>query len=276
MSLTDTPFPRQLKRDGLKTRPKPRFATSRVVSALILREMSTTYGRSPGGYVWAVLEPVAGIALLTLVFSFLFRAPPLGMNFPLFYASGLVPLLMYMDISAKLATSIRFSRPLLMYPRVTLADAFLARAILASITQILVAAIVFMGILLAFESRTTVDLPKLVRGLSMAIELAIGVGILNCYLFQRFPVWERVWAILNRPMFLISCVLFLFDDVPEPFKSWLWFNPIVHIVGQVRSGIYPYYDAFYVAPFYVSGFALVTACVGLLLLRRHYLYLLNN
>ena len=27
--------------------------------------MGTTYGRSPGGYLWAILEPVAGIALLS-------------------------------------------------------------------------------------------------------------------------------------------------------------------------------------------------------------------
>ena len=36
----------------------PRVQTFRTISALIMREMQTTYGRSPGGYLWAVLEPV--------------------------------------------------------------------------------------------------------------------------------------------------------------------------------------------------------------------------
>ncbi|MDJ0823602.1 MAG: sugar ABC transporter permease, partial [Paracoccaceae bacterium] len=34
-----------------------RFATARAVMALMLREMSTSFGRSPGGYLWAILEP---------------------------------------------------------------------------------------------------------------------------------------------------------------------------------------------------------------------------
>ena len=39
------------------------FASLRCVIALMLREMATTYGRSPGGYLWVMLEPIAGIAL---------------------------------------------------------------------------------------------------------------------------------------------------------------------------------------------------------------------
>ena len=48
--------------------PRRRLASARAIGALILREMSSSYGRSPGAYVWAILEPVAGIALLSLVF----------------------------------------------------------------------------------------------------------------------------------------------------------------------------------------------------------------
>ena len=36
----------------------PRFRALRTITALILREMGSTYGMSPGGYVWAVLQPV--------------------------------------------------------------------------------------------------------------------------------------------------------------------------------------------------------------------------
>ena len=39
-----------LPADGMRAR---RFRSARAVVALMLREMATTYGRSPGGYVWA-------------------------------------------------------------------------------------------------------------------------------------------------------------------------------------------------------------------------------
>ena len=52
-----------------------RSSTPRTLVALVMREMSTTYGRSALGYLWAILEPVAGIMLLTAIFSLAFRAP---------------------------------------------------------------------------------------------------------------------------------------------------------------------------------------------------------
>ena len=76
---------------------------ARTVVALILREMATTYGRSAGGYIWAILEPVLGVALLSAVFSMALQHPGLGTNFPLFYATGFLPFAMFNDVANKVA-----------------------------------------------------------------------------------------------------------------------------------------------------------------------------
>ena len=65
------------------------FPTLRAISALILREMATAHGRIRGGYLWAVAEPVAAVALLVLVFSVAFEQPPLGRCFT---PAGICPL----------------------------------------------------------------------------------------------------------------------------------------------------------------------------------------
>lgn len=41
-----------------------------AVAALVLREMSTRYARTPGGYLWAIPEPLGLIVILGLVFYF--------------------------------------------------------------------------------------------------------------------------------------------------------------------------------------------------------------
>lgn len=240
----------------------------RTVAALVLREMSTTYGRSPGGYIWAVLEPTLGIALLTAIFSIGFRTPSLGVSFPLFYATGMIPFLMFNDIANKLALALQFSRALLEYPRVTFVDALLARLILNTMTHLLVAYILFTGIIVLFDTRTVLHFPSIFMGFAMAFSLGVGVGVLNCYLSTRFSVWQRAWAIGTRPLFLISCIFFIFDTIPQPYKDYLWWNPLVHVVGMMRRGFYPYYDANYVSLTYVFGVSLVTMAIGLLLLRR--------
>ena len=84
------------------------FSGTRVVIALMLREMATTYGRSPGGYVWTIVEPVAGIGLMTVVFSFIVHAPVLGSSFSLFYATGFLPFVAYLTITNRVGGAIRY------------------------------------------------------------------------------------------------------------------------------------------------------------------------
>ena len=243
--------------------------TLRTVSALILREMSVTYGRSPGGYLWAVLEPALGIFLLTFIFSLAFRAPPLGANFPLFYATGLVPFLFYSEVSNKLAQSLKFSRQLLAYPAVTFVDAIAARLVLNTLTLLMVGYLIFSGILILFDTRTVLDPAALALGYAMAIVLALGVGTMNCVLVSLFPVWGQIWSILTRPLFIISCIFFLYESVPEPWRSILWWNPLIHLVGQMRHAFYPTYDAVYVSPVYVFGLSLFLLASGLVFLTRY-------
>lgn len=244
--------------------------------ALMLREMATSYGRSPGGYIWAILEPVAGIALLSAIFSAVFNNPPLGISFPVFYATGMLPFMMFTDIQGKIATSLMYSKQLLTYPTVTFVDAILARFFLNMITQLLVAYIIYSLCLMIFETRVTLDLPVLFLGFVLAAFLGLGIGTLNAYLFTRFQVMQRVWSILMRPMFIISGIFILFETVPQPYQDWLWYNPLVHIIGLIRSGFYGTYNASYVSVPYLLGISLGCLAMGLLLLRRHHQDLLSN
>jgi capsular polysaccharide transport system permease protein len=248
----------------------PRFATLRTVTALILREMASTYGRRPGGYLWAVLEPVGGIAAITILFSLFLRTPPLGTNFAMFYATGLLPFLMFTNINAKLATALNYSRQLLAYPRVTIADALIARIVLHAVTQVIVTIVALGAILLLFDTGTTFVIDKIVIAGLMAVGLGTGWGILNCLLVSVVPFWQGVWSVLTRPLLLISGVIFVFHTIPMPFRDWLWYNPLIQVVGMMRAGFYPNYDASYVSVTYVAAVSLIPAVLGMLFLRRYY------
>lgn len=264
LSTPDLPAPQRPRaRPGV-----PRFATLRTIAALVLREMSTTYGRSPGGYAWAVLEPAAGIALLTAIFSVAFNSPPLGVNFAIFYATGMLPFILFTDLSAKVGQAMNYSRQLLSYPRVTFLDAILARFALNLMTQILVGYIVLGSILMLTETRVVMNGPVIARCYGLAALLALGVGTFNCFMMLRFDIYQRFWSILMRPLFLLSCVFFLFDTIPHPYQDWLWYNPLVHLVGMMRHGFYPNYEAPYVSELYVLLVSLGMLVLGLMLLRR--------
>lgn len=242
----------------------------RTVSALILREMSGTYGRSPGGYIWALAEPILGIVLLSLIFSIAVRNPLLGTNFAMFYASGLLPFLMVMDLSTKVSQAINYSKQLLAYPRVTLIDAVLARYILNLLTQLLVNYIVFSAIISFWDTRTTFEVDRILMAYAMAAALGLGIGVFNCFLMSLYPIWQRAYNIMTRPLFLMSGVIFIYEIVPNPYREWLWYNPLMHVTGELRGAFYNSYDATYVSPMYVFALSGVLGAFGLLFLWRYH------
>jgi capsular polysaccharide transport system permease protein len=247
----------------------PRFRRLRVVAALVVREMGTRFGRSTGGYFWALAEPLGGILLLAVAFSLALRSPPIGTSFMLFYATGMIPFSMFRTMSSGVAAAIISNRGLLTYPVVTTLDAVLAKFVLNFMTIALVAAILFSGIILGLGLHVNLDLAAVALAIGMAAALGLGIGTLNCVLFGFFPTWKNLWSVLNRPLFIISGIFFTYEMVPPAFQAVLWWNPIVHIIGVMRAGFYGTYDARYVSYPYVLGIGLVTFVVGAYLLRRH-------
>ena len=247
-----------------------RRSTIRAIGALVLREMTTTYGKSPGGFLWAIVEPVAAIALLSFAFSLIFVAPPLGRHFALFYATGFLPFFLLLDVSQKVGSALRFSRPLLGFAGVTWVDALCGRLVLNLLLHLAVAVLVIGGLFYLADGAPRSAATGMALAYSMAAALALAVGIANAYVTGAFPVWERLWAILMRPMFIVSGVIFLFEDVPKPLQSWLEWNPLFHVTGAMRTAMYPTYEPHYLSPVYVFGLALAVALIGASMLHRYH------
>ena len=252
------------------------FRTGRAIAALMLREMATRYGRSPGGYLWALLEPLGAIAILSIGFSLLLRSPSLGNSFLLFYATGFMPFVLFQDVSNHVGRSVNFSRALLHFPVVTWVDAVGARFVLNSLTGVLVAAILLGAITTFTETRVTIDLMPILLSLGLAILLAGGVGVLNCAIIGLVPVWMQVWSIATRPLFIISGVFFLYEDMPATVQAILWWNPILHVTGIMREGFYATYEASYTSPLFAALTGLVTLFFGEVLMGRYHRDILQN
>ena len=248
----------------------------RTITALVMREMSTRYGRSPGGYLWAILDPLGMIVLMGVGFSLLMHKPPIGSSFLLFMATGMMPFNMFNGISGVMARALMFSKPLLMYPGVTWGDALLARLILNAMTGLLVAWMIMTGVVIWEGVRIIVDIRAIALSMGLAILLGAGIGCLNCYLFMAFPVWEHAWSILTRPLFMVSGIFFLVDAMPMGVRDMLWYNPVAHLIVLMREGFHDSYQGSFASPLYVLAVSLVPLLVGLLLLWRHHLDLLNT
>jgi len=159
---------------------------------------------------------------------------------------------------------------------VTYIDTILSRFLLNLLTHLVVFIIVMGGIILFYDLNIALNMPAIAQAFGMAAALALGIGSLNCYLSSTFPLWERIWSIVNRPLFLVSGVFFLVDNMTETYRNLLLLNPLAHMISQMRAGFYMTYDARLVSPTYVYAIAIGCLFFGLLLLNRYHRDILNE
>ncbi len=210
----------------------------RVVSALILREMLTRYGRSGLGYLWALLEPLMMVGVFYAAFLALGRQSHAGMELIPFLSTGIVTFMAIRGTVRSLANAIESNRGLLTYPHVSPLDTLIARAILETVTFVVVFSIIVGGAYLLDQAPIPHDLFGVLIAVFAAMALAFSWGGLEWALTMIWPAFEKLTRPLWRLMLWTSCVFYTLNDMPSTARVFLEYNPIVHAIELLRSAFF--------------------------------------
>jgi len=214
----------------------------RVVAALLIREMATRFGSKPGGYVWAILDPAAYIIFLTVIFGAISHKPALGTSFPLFFATGYICFQFYTAVVTYVNGAVKSNKALLSYPNVAPVDPVFARFLLQLGTTSAVAVLILGTISLFLKTPLVLDWLAIIEAAALACLIGLGAALFNNVIFPRLPIYEQIFGILNRPLFMVSGVFFLPELIPPPYRDMLLINPLCHALMRFRSGFYSEYD----------------------------------
>ena len=228
----------------------------RTLFALILREARTRHGRSRIGYAWAVLEPIAIVAMISALFSGVIGNHAPSLDIGIFYALGVVQFQFFRHASHFVGLSIEGNTALLNYPTVHEVDTALARLLLDGATYVLITCGTLAFVILAFHTDGPAHPEWMFLSFGGLALLAFGIG-LNLAAFQRrYEMAMHVWGLITTPLFFISALLFSLGALPTPLREILLWNPVAHGVEGFRSGWYPDYGAYVDLPYlYFCGLA---------------------
>lgn len=240
-----------------------------VIRALILREARTRYVRNRIGYAWAILEPSTHILIWFGIISLLNRGayvhdmPPL-----LFIATGLIPLFMFRNVASFVTSATNANKGLMAFPLVKDVDAMVSRFFLESAAIILVAILIFGGVVFFEVAEPPRDLLALIAVSFSLLFLGFGWGVLFSGLRALFPFFDHVDSIIGRILYFTSGIFFVYETMPSQLQEWMWWNPALHGTELFRTG----WSYTYTTPmgdiWYILGFGLVCLYLGLLLLPR--------
>ena len=236
---------------------------ARVLVSLVLRETRATFGTSVFGYLWAIITPTMGIALLVFIFSLAGRQPPFGSSLALFFATGIFALQLFNELSGKLMTVFDANRALLTYPIIKDVDTLLARALLVAATYTLIMAIFYAGLITVGLASLPARLEHVILAFLATWFLGFGFGTLNAVIASLWDTWKQIEKILTRPLFFVSGVFYVPSQLPPPAREILQWNPVLHLVEWFRHGFYPNYNSMILDMWYPVGVGAAMLLVGL-------------
>jgi capsular polysaccharide transport system permease protein len=249
---------------------------SRVIFALMLRDIRTRFFGHGLGYLIMIAWPLSHIAILLSIFSLTQRTTPYGDNMVVFFATGVVPFIIFSYMSRFIMYSLVLNAPLLAFPAVKVLDILLARALLELLASALMTAI-FIAILwlcnIDFWPR---DPLEALYALGACALLGFGFGIINGVIAMAMRGWMMAYGLAIIVFYITSGILFVPDRLPTVAAELLAYNPVLQCIEWLRSAYYDDYGSFLMDKSYAIGCAVVATFSGLLLERLVRGRLLHN
>lgn len=242
-----------------------------VISALMLRDARTRFGRSYWGYILAVLWPLTHLVVMTLLFTFIRRSAPIfGDNNAVFVATGVAPYILAMYPSRTTSTAVDAHKAVLMFSIIRPLDLMMARASVETLGAFLV--ITIFSIIFYFFDKEIVpkDYMQASEAIFATIFLSISFGLFSSIIIAIFNFWQTGHAILLVVIYLSSGIFFPIESTGESMQTILSFNPLAHCVEWLRSAYYPGYGERFISKSYVlwsGALFLFAALLGERLLR---------
>jgi len=238
-----------------------------VIFACFIRELNSRFGRLQFGYFWALAEPIMYILISSLVRGRFTGAPHAGLHTMVFFASGVLPFLLFRNIVNGSVSVIESNMSLFNYQRVKPIDVYIARILVDFMMKVAIAAILFTGFYIAGIKTSFNSVLMTVAALGTLLLFAFGLGLIALMIGPLWPDSKKVVHSINRPMMFVSGVFFAANSIPSHLRGWALYNPLVHVFELLRGALFTDYTSHEGSWTYLLSWTVGSLLVGLVVYR---------
>jgi len=238
---------------------------SQLVRNLTVKEFKLRYRNSILGFFWSLLNPLAMMIILTLVFSTLIKFG--SENYPIFLLPALLAWRFFSISTSMSLFSIIGNSPLVTkvyFPRWLLVFSSCLANLVGSSLEFAVSfpILVFLGMKLTY---LILLLPII---LSIEFLLIVGMSLSLAALNVFYRDIHQIWDLVLQAGFFLTPIIYGISLIPDRYLFLYSLNPMTRIIESIRSILYysslPTYEDF-ILPL-LGG--LLMLLVGYLIFRR--------
>lgn len=222
----------------------------RVIWALLMRELSTRYGRHNIGFLWLMGEPLVFAGSVTLMWSLIKPEFEHGVRVVPFVVTGYMSLILSRHMITHGMNCVKANVDLLYHRQVTVTHLFISRLLLEFIGVTFAFFVIFGALQLLGQMSPPKNLPLFYAGWGILAWMGVGLALLFGALAEIFEFMERIVGVITYVMVPLSGAFYFAAWVPAQFRRFVLLLPFIHPVEMIRAGFFgefvtTYYDVAY-------------------------------
>lgn len=230
---------------------------SRVIGALVMREMTTRYGRQGLGFAWVIGEPLVFCFGVLILWTATKPAYEHGIRLGPFVMTGYMCLILIRHFISLLSSAVQANLGLMYHRQIAPLHLLFSRALL----ELGGATTAFMIVYAVLLSLNQVSLPDdyllLYGGWLTLAWTALGFALVLTGMAMRYELMERLLPVISYVLIPISGAFYMVAWMPPSAREYIMWIPFVHGIEMVRAGVF----GEFVPTYYNLDYALLSGAI---------------
>jgi len=241
---------------------------TRVIHALMIRELLTRFGRENIGFLWIMVEPLLFAGLVGIVWRLMKGPEEHGISIIAFVVTGYIPITLFRHGVARSVSAFTANGALLYHRQIKVLDFIVVRFIIEVIGGMM-AYLFIATILIAFdEFPVPQDIGLFLAGWGLYAMVCFSLCLIIAPVSEISEALEKFVPVTTYVMIPFSGLFTMASWLTPNLREYLLLSPFVNGMEMMRKGIWGDSITAYYNIWNPIAFSVVCAAIGLSLCRR--------
>ena len=220
----------------------------RVVTALMIRELTTRFGRENIGFLWIMVEPLLFGGLVSVVWSVMKGPEEHGVGIVAFVITGYLPLTLFRHAVSRSVSVFQVNSSLMYHRQIHILDFIFVRVLIEMIGTLMAFLFVGLGLMYFDLFPVPADLGLFVAGFLLYSLFTLSICLVIAPASEMSTALEKFVPVSTYIMIPFSGTFTMVSWLTPAARDALLWSPPVNAMEMMRAGVFgdeihAYYDA---------------------------------
>lgn len=240
----------------------------RVIHALMIRELTTRFGRENIGFLWIMVEPLLFAGLVGAIWRLSKGPEEHGMSIVAFVVSGYIPITLFRHGVSRSVAVLTVNSSLLYHRQIKIIDFIIVRFVIELLGSMMAYTFIASVMVAFHEFPIPDDIGLFLSGWLLYALFSFSLCLVIAPLSEISEVLEKFIPVTTYIMIPFSGLFYMVSWMHPQIREYILWSPFVNGMEMMRKGIWGDQITAYYNAWNPIACSIVTAVIGLALCRR--------